>query len=200
VCVCVCVCVCVRVCISLYSCVQGFISLSSPFQIAKLQEHFRTRGMSRELLHGIFAPVPEPHSNARSAVYSYHDTSPIDVLGSMSAAGDLKHSALPPCLLLHGEKDATVPVEECLAMYKRLQTLDIPSKCKIYDHDTHTSLFVEGPMAGGRDQVLQDVIGFVQDGCNRIPENEASPASVYSWPLIPFPRVLKYLASAVCPF
>jgi acetyl esterase/lipase len=176
--------------------VQGFITLSTPFDVAGLQHHFRTRGMSEELLHGIFAP--EPPTPGRQALYSYRLVSPFEICGC--AAGEAcPPMPLPSTLLLHGAKDATVPVSESIRMCEALRQRGVDAVCKVYPEGTHTSIFVEGPFAGGRDVVLEDVLQFVLSESG-IPEDEAYPGSGRSWPLIPFPRLLRAVASAVCPF
>ena len=97
-------------------------------------------------------------------------------------------------LLLHGSADQTVPVRESMRMTAALQQRKVPVECKVYPEETHTSLFIEGPMAGLRDIVVEDVLAFIAPG-------QYNDAALDLWPLIPlFPRTVCALAGVICPF
>jgi acetyl esterase/lipase len=173
---------------------QGLITLSSPFDIGRLQGHLRSRGMNDDLLRGIFSPqllpsLPPDHR------YSFYQVSPYERCLSLQA-GAARH--MPRTMMLHGSADATVPTIESMNMCKALQKQGIDAECKVYPGATHTSPFLEGPLSGGRDAVLDDVVQFVVR--NKSGDTGfVRPAS--HWPLMPiFPKVFCSLASRVCPF
>ena len=171
------------------ACVQGFVGLSAPFDIAELQPHFRARGLSHEMLSGMFRPDVDAEqgksSYTRVSPYEQAATGPAEVV-----------SQFPRTLLLHGDADATVPVQESTRMHDALRGQGVHAHCTVYAGGTHTSVFVEGPFAGGEDKAMQDVLEFVlgsKPGMARRP-------SLEPWPLVPFPRALCSLATFVCPF
>lgn len=166
---------------------QGFVGLSAPFDIARLQPHFRARGLSQDMLSGMFRPDTDGGEPAFARISPYEQA----CTGAPEVVGHL-----PPTLLLHGDADATVPVQEASRMHDALQSKGVDVHCKVYAGETHTSVFVEGPFAGGEDKAMQDVLEFVvgdKPGAERRP-------SLEPWPLVPFPQALCALATYVCPF
>ena len=175
---------------------QGFVGLSCPYDIKGIQAHFRKRGMNAGMLHGIFDPQLLPQCESGSAEYTFADVSPYELCQSLDATDAAK---LPQTLLLHGSADKTVPASESIRMAHALVERGVRARCKVYEKATHTSIFVEGPFAGGVDVVLEDVLDFVlQDSSpQRLQSLEAFSES---WAMIPFPRLLSALATFVCPF
>ena len=176
---------------------QGFIALSTPFDIAGLQQHFQSRGLNRHLLHGIFDPYPVP-STSSSTEYCFEDVCPYTLCQQLAAQTDNK-LPFPRTLLLHGSADRTVPSRESIQMSSRLGECGVHASCKVYPGGTHTSLLLEGPFAGGEDVVLEDVASFVLGGQGLDLSGERSRRQ-RMMPMIPFPKIVGTLASVICPF
>jgi acetyl esterase/lipase len=169
--------------------VQALITLSTPFDIASLQTHFRERGMPKDMLNGIFCPETTPGSETPS----FTRTSPYEQVKASSS--DLK-SYLPPVLLLHGQKDKTVPYSEATQMCEALRSQGVEATCKLYKDETHTTPLLEGPFAGKQDFAMHDVLDLI------LGSKAASlrRPSIEPWPLLPFPNIATCLATFVCPF
>lgn len=176
--------------------IQGFVALSSPFDIVGLQSHFRSRGLGRRLLNGIFASPASPDScslpplASAGPCISMSWSSPIERL---KAAPPTVLDTLPSTLLLHGTKDVTVPHTESIKLHDMLKHMGVSVQCKLYDGCTHTSPLIERPMAGGRDVLIEDVLMMVKKGA--VDGYASRPL-----PILPFPRILSFLAGLACPF
>jgi acetyl esterase/lipase len=168
---------------------QACATLSTPFDVDHLQDHFYKRGMPAEMLKGIFCPEPVTGSSKSS----FMCTSPYEQV--KASAHDLS-SYLPPMMLLHGDKDKTVPCSESTRMCEALRQRGVEATCKVYKDETHTSLFLEGPFAGQEDKAMHDILDLVlgpKSASLRRP-------TIEPWPLMPFPKALSTLATFVCPF
>ena len=90
----------------------------------------------------------------------------VDFFGGMPREMNLFMRRLCPVLILHGEADATVPVEEAYRLQKLLEKKNVPYEIKIYPGATHgfgdeavwrdaglrSLRFLKEYLAGGRDQ------------------------------------------------
>ncbi len=67
----------------------------------------------------------------------------IDLFGGLPASLHNRFKRLPPTLILHGDADCIVPVQEALALEKLLQDRKLPYEIKIYKGQEH--LFRKDP-------------------------------------------------------
>lgn len=66
-------------------------------------------------------------------------------------------------------------------------------RCKLYPGLTHTGPLIEGPMAGGKDDIVEDILSLAL-------REERSSQALLTWPMMPYPQLTTWLAGAVCPF
>jgi prenylcysteine alpha-carboxyl methylesterase len=161
--------------------VQGFLALSSLFNMSTMQAHFERRGMSKGMVQGIFG---EDAQNCKPVAFTQY--SPYHYFNE-----ELPKKRLPKTLLMHGTADDTVPSSESEGFKQALLKHGVDVQLKLYEGATHTSKLLEDPMRGGKDDVVADVLEFMKlDGTE-----EAE-----FWPMLPFPRITSALAGLACPF
>ncbi|GLI62540.1 hypothetical protein VaNZ11_005204 [Volvox africanus] len=102
-------------------------------------------------------PPPAPPRPARRKRPAY------DALSPLQAAKRLPPGAaamLPDVLLIHGTADKTVPAEGSVELSKALQSAGAP-RCRylLVPGKTHTAFLLEDPMRGGRDLLMDEILG-----------------------------------------
>ncbi|KXZ54252.1 hypothetical protein GPECTOR_5g342 [Gonium pectorale] len=123
-----------------------------------------------------------------------------DALSPVHAAGRLPRSAaaeLPEVLLIHGTSDKTVPHEGSMKLVQALKDAGVPEqrcRCLLVPGKTHTAFLIEDPMRGGRDLLMDTVLGAVRGGAAA---GEDPERHVYDTLC---PGLLCDLAGWVCPF
>eukprot|EP00892_Ulva_mutabilis_P011006 jgi/Ulvmu1/8278/UM041_0089.1 len=161
--------------------IQGYIGFCSPYNIEVMQLHFQKRGLAPRVLNGIFQPSLSSSDNT-----CYHRVCPVSQL---KAASQRYH--LPRSMLLHAQDDVSVPCDERLEMAKCLRDHGTEVRHKVYQAATHTSKLIEEPFRGGKDDLVTDVLDFM---------DVEVPGNLQFQPLVPFPYIITTLARWVCPF
>jgi acetyl esterase/lipase len=69
---------------------------------------------------------------------------------------------LPPALVLHGDADQTVPVDQAVAFHAALQEAGALSELKIYTGQGHSEILFAA-LAEKRPQIVADIAAFVHD-------------------------------------
>lgn len=156
--------------------VRGFVGVSGAYDLAALKEHLDARGLNKRMLGHIMSV------DGRPALRRLSPTRVVEGLGPAAAA------RVPPCLLLHGTADKTVPSTNARGMAAALHAARVPTQLKLYAGKTHTQPIVEDPMRGGRDELMDDVLALVT----------GQPQRSSQFPMLP--SWLINLATAVCPF
>eukprot|EP00198_Chlamydomonas_reinhardtii_P013109 XP_001702446.1 carboxyesterase-related protein [Chlamydomonas reinhardtii] len=122
-----------------------------------------------------------------------------DALSPLEAARRMGSDAaalLPDVLLVHGTADKTVPCEGSARLAEALQAAGAtrPVRCVLVPGKTHTAFLLEDPMRGGRDLLMDCVLGAVLGGGE---DDPAIGGRVYSSLC---PGFLCTAAGWVCPF
>lgn len=160
---------------------QGFLALSSLFNMSTMQAQFERRGMNKGMVLAIFgqsSQQPKPVSFSQFSPYQHFSE-------------EIPRKKMPRTLLMHGTADATVPCSESEHFKQALMKHGIDVQLKLYEGATHTSKLLEDPMRGGKDDVVADVLEFM-----KLDTTEHTRF----WPMLPFPRLTSAVASFVCPF
>lgn len=79
---------------------------------------------------------------------------------------------LPPILLIHGDRDETVPVRMSIDFHQALQTALARSRLIIYEGAGHSALLYDA-LAHNPAQLVQDIVNFVKSGCSSPQEESA---------------------------
>ncbi|KAL3631301.1 putative isoprenylcysteine alpha-carbonyl methylesterase icmel1 [Castilleja foliolosa] len=130
---------------------KAYFGLSGGYNLPNLIDHFDSRGLYRSIFLSImegeeslrrFSPeliVREP--NTRKAV-----------------------SMLPPIVLFHGTADYSIPSDSSKSFAETLQGLGVQAESILYEGKTHTDLFLQDPMRGGRDDMFEDLVAMIHAG------------------------------------
>ncbi|XVE53383.1 hypothetical protein DITRI_Ditri02bG0199900 [Diplodiscus trichospermus] len=131
--------------------IKAYFGLSGGYNLFNLTDHFHSRGLYRS----IFLSIMEGED-------SLHQFSP-EVLVQDS---NIQHSVslLPPIILFHGTGDYSIPSDASKNFADTLRRLGGKANCILYDGKTHTDLFLQDPMRGGRDDMFEDVVAIIHAG------------------------------------
>ncbi|CAN1137763.1 Probable isoprenylcysteine alpha-carbonyl methylesterase ICMEL1 [Linum perenne] len=137
--------------------IKAYFGLSGGYNLFNLVDYFHSRGLYRS----IFLSIMEGEESLRRF-------SP-EVLAQDPA---LRHavSLLPPIVLFHGTADYSIPSEASTSFAETLKRSGVRAEAITYEGKTHTDLFLQDPMRGGKDQMFEDLVSIIHSGD---PEAEA---------------------------
>ncbi|GJN41178.1 hypothetical protein PR202_gn00520 [Eleusine coracana subsp. coracana] len=128
--------------------IKAYFGISGGYNLLNLVDHFHRRGLYRSIFLSImegeeslqkFSPqVTIKESFARSAI-----------------------SLLPRIILFHGTSDHSIPSTESQAFVDALQQHGAKADLFLYEGKTHTDLFLQDPLRGGRDKMLEEIAGVI---------------------------------------
>ncbi|GLT73120.1 hypothetical protein SLA2020_449990 [Shorea laevis] len=131
--------------------IKAYIGLSGGYNLLNLVDHFHSRGLYRK----IFLSIMEGEESLRrfSPEVMVQDT-------NIRRAASL----LPPIILFHGIADYSIPSDSSKSFAETLRRLGVKSEAILYEGKTHTDLFLQDPMRGGRDEMFEDVVAIIHAG------------------------------------
>jgi prenylcysteine alpha-carboxyl methylesterase len=68
---------------------------------------------------------------------------------------------LPQIVLLHGTDDYSIPFSASETFAGVLKQAGAKAKLLLYEGKTHTDVFLQDPLRGGRDKLVEDVISVI---------------------------------------
>jgi dipeptidyl aminopeptidase/acylaminoacyl peptidase len=68
----------------------------------------------------------------------------------------------PPFLLIHGEQDMVVPVEQSQLMYDRLLQMNVPAQLVIVRNAGHSPIQPDGPATPTLGEIYQTITDFLE--------------------------------------
>jgi prenylcysteine alpha-carboxyl methylesterase len=157
--------------------IKAFVGVSGAYDLVALEDHFHGRGLYRTLYRSIM--------HDRSGAPALAALSPTQLARALPPPAA---AALPRVLLLHGDRDASVPPRVAAEFAAALRAAGAEVAHKSYAGKTHTQPIVEDPMRGGRDELMDDVLGVVRGRACHNRQFGLLPAALID------------LATAVCPF
>ncbi|KAJ0985809.1 hypothetical protein J5N97_004165 [Dioscorea zingiberensis] len=131
--------------------IKAYFSLSGCYNLLNLVDHFHSRGLYRS----IFLSIMEGEQSLRRH-------SPEVVVKDTYVRHAV--SLLPPIILFHGTSDYSIPSNASETFADALQTAGVQAKLVLYEGKTHTDLFLQDPLRGGRDELLEDIISVIHAG------------------------------------
>ncbi|XP_009617184.1 probable isoprenylcysteine alpha-carbonyl methylesterase ICMEL1 [Nicotiana tomentosiformis] len=161
--------------------IKAYFGLSGGYNFLNLVDHFHSRG----LYHSIFLSIMEGEQGLRR--YSPE---------VMAQDPNIKSavSLLPPIVLFHGTADYSIPCNSSKSFADTLKTLGVKAECILYEGKTHTDLFLQDPMRGGIDDMLNDLITMIHgDNLETIRANSTPRKRLV-------PEFMLKLARSVSPF
>ncbi|XP_049388034.1 probable isoprenylcysteine alpha-carbonyl methylesterase ICMEL1 [Solanum stenotomum] len=103
-------------------------------------------------------------------------------------------SLLPPMVLFHGTADYSIPCDSSKSFADTLKALGVKAECILYEGKTHTDLFLQDPMRGGIDDMLDDLITLIHGDSSETIRANSTPRKRL------VPEFMLKMARSVSPF
>nr|CAD1831229.1 unnamed protein product [Ananas comosus var. bracteatus] len=128
--------------------IKAYFGISGGYNIVNLVDHFHARGLYRS----IFLSIMEGEQSLRRF-------SPEVVVRDPSARHAV--SLLPHIVLFHGTSDCSIPSSTSKAFADALRSNGGKVDLVLFEGKTHTDLFIQDPLRGGRDELLEDIVAMI---------------------------------------
>ncbi|CAI9758743.1 unnamed protein product [Fraxinus pennsylvanica] len=163
--------------------IKAYFGLSGGYNLLNLVDHFHNRGLYRS----IFLSIMEGKK-------SLEQFSPEVMVQDPSS--DKAVSMLPHIVLFHGTADSSIPSDASKAFVDTLHRRGARAELILYDGKTHTDLFLQDPLRGGKDELFDYVVAFIHAD-----DKEALARDAMAPPRRRYvPEILLRLARRVSPF
>lgn len=130
--------------------INACMAISGGYNLTKLSEHFHKRGLYKQ----IFFSMMEGEKSLPKFSPEYMVLTP-----AFRRAVPL----LPPITLYHGTADYSIPHVSSVAFAVALRLVGARVNTVFYPDKTHTDLFLQDPMRGGKDELLADMISLIHE-------------------------------------
>uniref|UniRef100_A0A7N0VLZ7 Alpha/beta hydrolase fold-3 domain-containing protein n=1 Tax=Kalanchoe fedtschenkoi TaxID=63787 RepID=A0A7N0VLZ7_KALFE len=128
--------------------IKAYFGLSGGYNLLNLVDHFHNRGLYRS----IFLSIMEGEESLRKF-------SPELVVQDPKFRNAA--SLLPPIVLFHGTDDYSIPSDASKNFADSLQGAGVKAESILYDGKTHTDLFLQDPLRGGKDEMFEDLVAYI---------------------------------------
>ncbi|KAL5723500.1 putative isoprenylcysteine alpha-carbonyl methylesterase icmel1 [Ranunculus cassubicifolius] len=128
--------------------IKAYFGISGGYNILNLVDHFHGRGLYRS----IFLSIME-------GVDSLPQFSPEVVV--QDPAVKTAVSLLPSIFLFHGSADYSIPCQASETFAETLQKVGAQVKLVLYKGKTHTDLFLQDPLRGGKDELVENILSVI---------------------------------------
>ncbi|KAK4602232.1 hypothetical protein RGQ29_011326 [Quercus rubra] len=130
---------------------KAYFGLSGGYNLLNLVDHFNNRGLYRS----IFLSIMEGEQGLQrfSPEVQIQDKSTRDAV-----------SRLPPITLFHGTSDYSIPSDASKTFVDALQRAGAQAKLILYEGKTHTDLFLQDPLRGGKDELFDHLVSVIHAG------------------------------------
>ncbi|CAN8260661.1 unnamed protein product [Cochlearia groenlandica] len=163
--------------------IKAYFGLSGGYNLFNLVEHCHNRGLYRS----IFLSIMEGEES----------------LEQFSPGLRLKHpsvrkaaSLLPHIVLFHGSEDYSIPYQASKTFAEALRAVEVKTKLIIYKGKTHTDLFLQDPLRGGKDELFDHIVSMIHaDDSEALRKDAVAPPRKRL-----VPEFLLKLAGKVSPF
>ncbi|KAL6572861.1 putative isoprenylcysteine alpha-carbonyl methylesterase icmel2 [Orobanche hederae] len=128
--------------------INAYFGLSGGYNLLKLVDHFHNRGLYRS----IFLSIME----GEKALEQFSPEIIVQNPNSVSAV-----RLLPHMVLFHGTADYSIPCDASITFVGTLQKAGAQADLLLYKGKTHTDLFLQDPLRGGKDELFDYLVGFI---------------------------------------
>ncbi|KAJ7954029.1 Isoprenylcysteine alpha-carbonyl methylesterase ICME protein [Quillaja saponaria] len=128
--------------------IKAYCGLSGGYNLFNLVDYFHNRGLYRS----IFLSIMEGEESLRRF-------SPELMVQDPNITNAV--SLLPPMFLFHGTGDYSIPSDASKTFAETLQRLGVKAESILYEGKTHTDLFLQDPMRGGKDDLFEDLVTII---------------------------------------
>ncbi|KAI5419119.1 probable isoprenylcysteine alpha-carbonyl methylesterase ICMEL1 [Lathyrus oleraceus] len=131
--------------------IKAYFGLSGGYNLFNLIDHFHSRGLYRS----IFLSIMEGEESIRRF-------SPEVVVQDPNIGNAV--SLIPPTVLFHGTGDYSIPSDQSKSFAETLKRLGVKAESILYEGKTHTDVFLQDPMRGGKDDMFDDLVAYIHAG------------------------------------
>ncbi|KAJ8774676.1 hypothetical protein K2173_017122 [Erythroxylum novogranatense] len=128
--------------------INAHFGLSGGYNLFNLVDYFHSRGLYRS----VFLSIMEGEESLRRF-------SPEVVVQDPNLKNAF--ALLPPIILFHGTADYSIPVDASKNFAETLRGVGVRAESIVYEGKTHTDLFLQDPMRGGKDQMFEDLVAII---------------------------------------
>ncbi|KMZ73052.1 Isoprenylcysteine alpha-carbonyl methylesterase ICME [Zostera marina] len=128
--------------------IKTYFGISGGYNIQSLVEHFHKRGLYRSLFLSIM-----------EGEHSLQKFSPEVMVQCRSMKPMIPY--LPQFVLFHGTGDHSIPSNASETFAAVLGKVGSKVKLVLYEDKTHTDLFLQDPLRGGKDKLFQDILASI---------------------------------------
>ncbi|KAL2484743.1 putative isoprenylcysteine alpha-carbonyl methylesterase ICMEL1 [Abeliophyllum distichum] len=162
---------------------KAYFGLSGGYNLIDLVDYFHSRGLYRS----IFLSIMEGEESLRRY-------SPEVMVQDPNIRNAV--SLLPPIILFHGTADYSIPSDSSKSFAETLRSLGVQAESILYEGKTHTDLFLQDPMRGGRDELFEDLVAMIHAGDSEALSKDSSAPPRKRL----VPEFMLKMARAVSPF
>ncbi|PNT72475.1 hypothetical protein BRADI_2g44942v3 [Brachypodium distachyon] len=152
--------------------IKAYFGLSGGYNIYNLVDHFHQRGLYRSIFLSIMDG--EESLSRYSPEIVVKESSPQTI------------ALLPPIVLMHGTDDYSIPSSASQTFVDVLQQVGAQARLLLYEGKTHTDIFLQDPLRGGKDPLVEDVLSVIHtdDATRRNIASAPTPRRlVFEWQL-----------------
>ncbi|KAI3976845.1 hypothetical protein MKX01_008703 [Papaver californicum] len=131
--------------------IKAYFGLSGGYDSFRLVDYFHERGLYRS----IFLSIMEGDRSLRRFSPEVRVQDP-----SIRSAVQL----LPLIVLFHGTGDYSIPCDASKTFVDALQRVGVQAELILYEGKTHTDVFLQDPMRGGKDDLFEDILSYIHAG------------------------------------
>lgn len=106
--------------------------------------------------------IVKPGTDPKDKLRLYREISPVNYLKSDS----------PPLLMVHGNKDTTIPVHHARHMIERAEAVHAPVEVVIVENAGHNWRSVGGEIKPTRDEIIEKTLAFLQRHLAKLSEQQ----------------------------
>nr|GEW93848.1 probable isoprenylcysteine alpha-carbonyl methylesterase ICMEL2 [Tanacetum cinerariifolium] len=131
--------------------IKAYFGLSGGYNLLNLVEHFDRRGLHRS----IFLSMMEGEDSLKQF-------SPDILIEDPNVRNAV--SILPHVLLFHGTEDLSIPPDASISFVDTLKRVGARAELILFNGKTHTDLFVQDPLRGGKDELFDYIADYIHAG------------------------------------
>ncbi|XP_022957175.1 isoprenylcysteine alpha-carbonyl methylesterase ICME isoform X1 [Cucurbita moschata] len=144
--------------------IKAYFGLSGGYNLLNLVDYFHSRGLYRSLFLSIM--------EGEQSLKRFSPELLILEEPNMGAAV----SILPPIILFHGTADYSIPSDSSKTFADTLQSVGVKAETFFYEGKTHTDVFVQDPLRGGKDQMFEDLVAIIHaDDAEALAKDAVAP-------------------------
>lgn len=131
--------------------IKAYFGVSGGYNLFNLVDHFHTRGLYRSIFLSIMEG--EQYLKRFSPEVMVQDPSIRNAI-----------SFLPRIILFHGTSDLSIPSDASISFVDALKRVGAQAELILYEGKSHTDLFLQDPLRGGKDELLDYLVAAIHEG------------------------------------